>query len=172
MSSALPGGSPDGIANVIIALITSVFITLVTLITTCISIASFVIGHNNWNVTCDDSSFMPLPIWLVTIGTISFVYCVISVIFVIIYFIKLPNSSIIKFLEIFVVVAGLLTTPFAITGTIIMTKYAGSCYDQAYLLWAISMTTLVLDWLIIILTVAICIAFILYQTCRNKPQHS
>lgn len=132
-----------------------------------VSLASFGIGHDIWDVMCDNNSFMPLPIWVMTAGCIIFVY---SVVTAVLYFIKHTNP--IRFLGIFSCVACFFTLPFAVMGTMLMAQYSGPCYKETYSLWAISLTALITNWILVVIIFTLIILFIidLVNTYRNTIQ--
>jgi len=116
----------------------------------CVTFASIGIGVQNWNTVCDDACFMSMPLWVILIGIISLVFAVASMI---LYFFK--HKEPVGFFGAYTGIAWVFVTPFAIMGSRILYQQAGLCYDMAYPLWAVFMTALVLDWIIVATTTII-----------------
>lgn len=148
-------------------IIIGISIITYTLFAISVSIASFVIGRNIWDVMCDNNSFMPLPIWVMTTGCINFVYSTVSAI---LYFIK--HTEPIRPLGILALVAGFFVIPFAVMGTLLMAQYSGLCFEQSYQLWTISMTALITNWIEVVTIITLIVFFVadLIDKYRNKVQ--
>ena len=132
---------------------------LISLPTIAIAIASFVIGSNNLNVDCDNASFWTLPSWLITSNIILLLFSVIGIILyctLVCFTIRMNDDTYIKRLRL---IKGLLNLPFNVIGCIILFSYSSTCAGS---LWAISLTTLILQWISIVLAL-ITIIYIIYE---------
>ena len=150
-----------------VKIIIGVAIIIYTLFAVSVSIALFIIGRNIWNVVCDDNSFMPLPIWVMTTGCINLVYLIVSAI---LYFVK--HTEPIRPLGILALVSGFFVIPFAVMGTLLMAQYSGLCFEQSYQLWAISITALITIWIEVVAIITLIVFFVadLIDKYRNKVQ--
>lgn len=137
-SGAICGAICGEISNVL----SIILLGIITLITFCVSLSSFIIGNQNWNVACDDGAFMSLSTWLCVIGTISLVCCIVAWI---VYCIKHEGMSIMVGLTL---IATIIVIVFNAMGSRILFTYASSCYTEAYSLWAITLAALIFQWII------------------------
>jgi hypothetical protein len=136
-----------------------IFLGLVLIViafcTVLVSISSFVIAGQNWNVTCDDAAFMSLSLWLVIIAVLSLV-CIVSA--VIAYFFKHGNDGC-KFYGVLLAVANSFVVPFFIMGCKILET--STCSGA---LWQITIASLVFQGIIMGVG-AIVLLFILCGLC-------
>ena len=111
-----------------------------------VTIVSISIAGINWNVTCDDTSFMSLPPWLVMVGVLSLLSAI-ALIFV--YWFNRHNEYGNKLLVTFFIIV-VIVTLFNGIGSGILFNYAQLCYDQAHSLWAMTLADLIFQWIIML----------------------
>lgn len=135
-----------------------------------VSMASFIIGAQYWNVTCDTTSFMSLPTWVVTIATVAAICCIVAIItYVIRRFKKHDEDSGFLILIVLTVIATLIVIVFNGMGSHILFNHSSSCYTEAYSLWGVALTALIFQWCIIVVGVMViiglCVA--MYKSCKS-----
>lgn len=142
-------------------------IIIITLFITCLSISSYIIGVNHWKETCDDTSFLPLPIWLVM--TVTIILLITTAIIVTYY----ANRNYSDFAVYYLITIILLILPLTIVGNYIIKTHAKTCEEKSDSLWTVSMITIVFDWIVIGITVIIGIirCIIYWKTYYDHPQY-
>lgn len=119
-----------------------------TIITLGLSMLSFLVGAEHWNTTCDNGSFMTLPVWAVAVGIVFLVVCLVAIIIaIIIACIKEIVDSMIFMIAV-AIISTIIILPFNIMGSIILFNYAADCYTEAYYLWSVSLAQLIFQWFI------------------------
>jgi len=134
------------------------FIIVVLLILPIISLAisSFVIGNQNINTICSNSSFWSLQSWLLTSNSLQIIWYLGSLILLCILaqlFEGKINFDI--YCTICVTLYTLMLIILNIMGCIIFFNKSNNCINQARPLWNVSLATLIFQWIYIIISAII-----------------
>lgn len=147
--------------------VVAVLLVIITLLTTCISISSFVIAYQNWSVGCDDMAPMQLPVWLLMTGIISLLFCFISLL---VYFCR-DNDDPRTFFGYFVLVSFIIVFSLNIVGSIMYFDYANLCLTTAKSLMTMIFTTLVFQWIALGADVIVGIIIIVGKSYGRPQNH-
>jgi len=144
-----------------------ILLVMISIATCGVSLASFIIAADHWNVMCDDTSFMPLPTWVVTIAAISLVCCIVAFIVYAVKRLKKDYEPGFNVLVGLTVIASIIVVIFNGMGCRILFHHSSSCYTAAYPLWAISLTALIFQWIIMTIGLMLLIVFVvvMYKEC-------
>ena len=132
-----------GILNIIGGLL----IFLLTIPTGIVSIASFVVGSNYRSVSCDDSSFMSLPLWIIINAGVSVLYCICGILLFLTYR-RNHQEQFLIYLLTSTLALMVFKLPWNIVGSTILFKYSRDCYSEANSLWSLTLSVLIIQWII------------------------
>lgn len=113
------------------------------------AIADIVVAATNWNITCDDTSFIALPVWMVVSGSLTLTFWVILIPMIALGAV-FGIASLIVGVAVVLIVMGLFNFAWSIVGAVALFQYSGTCMEQTPLVWGFVLATLILMWLSIL----------------------
>lgn len=127
------------IAMIVIAIAYALFVLPIV-------ITGFVYAGINFNATCDGTTIIRLPVWLIVSSAITLVeYAVL----IPLWCVYAANESdvIAVVIRAWVIISGSFNVAWIIVGSVKLFKYGMSCRKEAYSLWAMSLAVLILGYI-------------------------
>ena len=119
---------------------------LVVLPNFAVSIAGFVIAGIHWDGTCSDTAVVKLPIWLVVSGSIS-TGCLLVMVVGMIIGMMTEYTGVIYFTMFWLkFISGMFLVAWNILGALSLFMDSMNCRNSDFSLWAVTIATLVIQW--------------------------
>ena len=150
-SASNMGGSPDGFGCLIL-IILSVVSVLFILPVLLVSGASVIVGITNYGVNCSTANYMSLPLWLILSSIIGLIILGVTITLSLNRCWNGSHNILIVRSCLVIILAILIMN---INGCIVLFGYSSSCVTEVKSLWGLSLTTLIIQWISLIVSIIV-----------------